>query len=443
MLLIVTVFLLFLFTQKEFKDRVSLIFIWSYFILWVAQSIISVFGVYGLIVPNTRTYVYVAVHMLFFYLGFRLVRIKGKNVKELAYNSFSITGDSVKRITSSPVYIGLLLLSFAYIVSLFLQYWAAIMMSQSISDARAENALHELYGPMYYYLNMLFISPVYVITMFLFAYKTFEKRDLMWIIMGLFILINNSLGGGRSGFIDIFLYILFVGVCILQQLKKEGGVLKKYSSLLIVGVLGVLIYVLIGFVTAGREGNVEMNSAAFNESQETTNMHFVTYFVGPLVAFDQSLNNNFIAQQGGYHLGALSFNSIEEVFYMVVSRLGIGYERPIVQYAELIQDNYINIGAMNWNALYTWCNYFYFDLGFLGLIFFPFIMGVIIRAVIHYFYSHPNIYSASLLLVAYLMVAFSVIRFNFNGVASFITVCVLLYLSKRNNGRIRKIRLTK
>ena len=437
MLILILVFIIFLFSQRRIKDKVSRIFIWSFFVLWLGQSILSRFGVYDLFIPQDTTYLLVAIHMVFFYLGFLLVIIPGSKTYGDSYFVFHQLDKRVNRITSNILYRVLLIITFLYIVSIFKQYWTAIMIAQSISDARADDALYELYGTTFYYLNMLLITPMHCITMFLFSYKTFEKRDWMWVLMGLFLLMNTSLKGGRSGFIDIFIYVIFMGIFLHYHLKKEGSFAKRYSGFIVTCLLGVLMYGIIGLVTAGREGNVSMDSSAFNESQETTNMHFVTYFVGPIVAFDQGVHNNVIERQGGYHFGALTFNSVEEVFFTILNRIGMSYKRPIAQYGDLIQENYISIGAMNWNALYTWCNFFYCDLGVLGLIVFPLIIGFIVRSVIVYFYKKTNVYSASLLLFAYISVVYSIIRFNVNTLSSFFLICFLLYMSHREQKIIR------
>lgn len=432
MILLLLAFLVFLLTQGNIKDSISRVFIWTFFVLWVLQGILSQFGFYGAYIPKNQTLVLVSIHLLFFYWGFNVVKnkhvIKGTSVND----SLVFLRAQVEKITNSSIYITILLLSFIYVLTLFGRYLDAIVTAQSITDARIDNQLQELYGNFYYYAKMLILSPLSIITTFLFAFKTFEKRDWTWLVMGLYLLINKSLGGGRIGYLSMFFGVVFVGIYLAFETKKRSSFLKRYSRFLIIGVLAIGLYYLIGLVTAGREGNVSMNEQAFTESQETTNKHFFNYYVTPLKAFDYSINHNFVERQGGFHYGALTFNSIEEALYVILNRIGISYTRPIGEYADLIQDNYFDMGSMNWNALYTWCNLFYCDLGVFGMMIFPFIMGLLVRKVIFYFYKNSNVFSASLLTWVYYIVAMSMINFYFNGFASFVTLVALLYFSKSN-----------
>lgn len=436
MVILLLVFLIFVSTQKRIKDPISKVFIWTFFILWVVQGVLSQFGIYDNYIPKARTIVLVSIHLLFFYMGFNKNSIKLDVNKGNSRNSLVYLREQENRICKNPVFILILLLSFLYVISIFSKYLGAILFAQSISDARADNQLQELYGNAYYYINMLVLVPMATITTFLFAFKTFEKRDWMWLVMGLFLLMYKSLGGGRLGFLNIFIAIVFVGIYLTIQTKKDGSFIKRYSRFLIMGVLAIGLYFLIGLVTAGRKGDVSMSKHAFEENQETTNMHFYNYYVTPLVAFDYSINNNLVEKQGGFHYGALTFNCVEEAFYIVLHKLGFNYNRPIAEYGDLIQENYINLGSMNWNALYTWCNFFYFDLGVFGLILFPFLIGLLVRKIINYFYKKSNVFSASLLVLAYYVITMSMVSFYFSGFSSFFTLILLLFLSNKSEKMI-------
>ncbi len=426
MFLMLIIFILFLLTNRRISDYISKIFIWSFFLLWVGQSVLSQFGLYDFYIPKDRTIYLVAVHALSFYLGFGIVRLRSSQ------NNNDITcdylGNRVLNLSSNPIFRIFLIIALLYVISMFMKFYAAIMMAQNISEARAEGQLMEIYGNVYYYLNMLILYPFSTLILLLFSYMTFKKRDWVWIIMGVFLFMYYSLKGGRVGYFEILLCVVFMGVWI--QKTKKGRGLKKYSNWLPALIFILFVYSVINIVTAGREGNFGLNSETFSQSQETTNQHFVTYYVGPLVAFDYALDNNYVERQGGYHYGGLTFNSIEELIFVIVSRLGIDYNRPIEQYGELVQGNMINLNSMFWNALYTWCNFFYCDLGVVGVLLFPFLIGMIVRCAIMYFYRTKNEYSAAIVLIAFLNVSLSVIKLFFMGITSLICIFLLLMASR-------------
>ncbi len=432
LLFIVFIFLHFILLQ-QIKDSISKFVLWSFFLVWSGAIILSQFGFYGLDIPKDRTILYVSIHLITFYAGFFIVNQKSTKHKLNLQKIDSKLGESIFKIIDNKYFLSLFGVLFLYVFSLYLKLRAFLAVSQSLGDAR--NAFYEgnFYGPYYELINNFLLTPISCVLMFAWGYMTIKKRNILWVLIGVFLFLNFSLSGGRLGYFKIFITLVFVWQ-IFSYGRKLVSLFSKRSLLIIS--LGIGVYLLTVFITSARLGGVSSSQQFEKEYVEETNKHMVTYFVGPVVAFDYALENNYVSKNRGYKYGALTFSSIEEILYIGVLRLNRDYKRPISEYSKLIQHDLILIGdGITWNALFTWCLYFYLDLGVAGLILFPFIFGIMIRKLIFYCYKNPNLYSLSILCFFYVDLMISVMKYSWQSFALIVMLLFFFYMSNKSKNK--------
>lgn len=439
MLLYAVFILLHFILLGQIKDRISRFAIWSYFLVWSASIILSQFGLYGLNIPDNRTITYVSIHLISFYLGYILIgRDYVKNY--LHYEQIELSLDnSVKTILSNKIFWALFAILFLYVTSLYAKMRAFLMVTQSLGEVRTAFYQEDFYGPYFYYINLLVLTPISCILLFLWGYMTIKKRNIPWILIGLYLLMFFSLGGGRLGYFKIFMGVVFVW----QFLFYGRNLFKQLFSrrFLFLASLTVALYFLIVYTTSARMGNVSAANSFEEDYVEQTNTQLVSYFVGPLVAFDYALNDDYTSKIGGYKYGALTFASVEELLYIGVLRLDRQYHRPIEKYVDQTQNNYVWIGKQTtWNALYTWCLYFYCDFGIVGLILFPFIFGLMFRKLIFYCCRRPNMYSISLLCFFYVDIILSVMKYSWQSFTILLMILLYIYMSNRSKTKTSIVR---
>lgn len=435
------IFIIFFFVIiRKIPDKISKFFVYSYVFIWSGAIVLSLLGLYGLKIPHNNTILLITTHLFSFILGFVYVKIpkNGDNImRNSASNQYFI--NSISSFVSNKLFLILFLISFIYVVEIFATFLTQIAVMQSLGDVRSEFYEGDLYGPLYGYIEAYFLSPFSFLLMFLFAFLCFKKRGLLCLSIGIYLFIYSSLSGGRFGYVQIIIAIVLFGLCLDSQIKKQGFI-KKYQRAFAFTSVGVLFYLLLVFTTAARMGDVGINKDVYNNNIESANKQLFAYYIGPIIAFDYTVNSSLVSEIGGYKVGTLSLSPLEDLFYLLVSRVGIDYVRPIGKYTNVVQKNYISIGDdENWNALYTWCNYFYCDMGLVGIIIFPFIWGGIMRKTIKYYYKTYNLFSGALLLYMYIALILSVTRYPAVSVSFLIVVTLFIILGKRvarNNKQI-------
>ena len=435
MLLFIAFIILHFVLLQQIKDSISKFVLWSFFLVWSVAIIISQFGFYGLNIPKDRTILYISIHLLSFYAGFFIVNQKKSNQKLHLKEIESSLENRAFKIVYNKFFLALLAVLLLYVISLYLKMQALLAVTQSLGEVRNAYFEENLFGPYYYFINLFVLTPVSCLLLFVWGYMTLKKKNILWVVIGLFLFLYFSLGGGRIGYFKIFISLVLVWQIFSGGHKKRIRVFDRRT--LYIGALGVALYFLIIFTTAARMGNVSGNQSFADEYVEETNTQLLSYYVGPIAAFDYALENDYVSKNGGYKYGALTFSSIEEILYIGVLRLNRDYKRPISEYSKLIQHNIIWIGdGITWNALFTWCLYFYLDLGVAGLILFPFIFGIIIRKIIFYCYNNPNLYSLSILCFFYVDLMISVLKYSWQSFSLILMLVFFFYMSNKSRKRI-------
>jgi len=325
-----------------------------------------------------------------FVLGFGLVRI---NKPVYTKSNLDNLDARIERITKNKVILVIVGIFAAYMLYCYLRFFAILQVAQSAAEIRGEyfDPTSELYGPRFHFLNTYFFTPGVVVLSGLMCYCLLRRRCFLLVLMLIGLVAYHSLGGGRFGYVLMFVCVYVVWALYNNKYKVE----IKYKTILVLLLAFAVGYTGLAFVTGLRmDGFSGFNLEALADGSEELNEHLQTYMAGPIVAFDQGItNDSFIRAAGGYKYGQYLLNPI----YNIISLLqkfagGSGLDLPIAQVAEAQQNTKIDIGpGILHNALYTWDISFYVDFGAIGVIVMNFIVGVWIRSVFKMFYKKPTL----------------------------------------------------
>lgn len=434
MILFVFFIIFFLFTKHTIKDPISKYLIWIFVIIWSYQIIFSLFGFYGLYIPREKTYCYVSIHLIFFYLGFLLFNSVGCSKVPWKAKHISINNELEKYcdvLMESKLLVVVLLVALAYVIFIFSQFYTQLMLMNSLGAARDEFFEEELFGFGYTMINGFILMPLNYLFLFLFGYMTFKKRNWLWGLIGVYLFVSFSLNGSRIDYPRFIITILCASFFFVN--KKVLNKRERRKVFIYFTFFAAVMYLIIIAVTSLRSFSLDTVQDSQEEGREMANQQLFTYSVGPIVAFDNAINTDLPSRIGGYKYGLLTFSCIEDFAQKFINKgLGFYYKRPINAYAEQVQNRKIDISSeFDWNALYTWCNFFYCDLGLLGLIIFPFLFGVFYRSAVSFYYRKPSAYSAILLLYLSESLIFSIAKYMMFAKGTFVLLVICIYFGNK------------
>ena len=347
--------------------------------LWFLALILAVNGVSWLYDISDYSFFLLVLNVCSFFLGFNLVRINSREYIDFSDLKFKYQIECVLNNRIFQILVIVLFLYMLYLYSIFSAFKAAVENLGELRDAYFSN---ELFGREGLIIGYFFKTPMIYMLCPLFAYCCIYKRNWLFVLMAVILYIESSLSGGRFGYLRCFVFLAAITA-----------------------------------VTAMRMGDMDLNKETMIEAWETTSEHLISYFAGPSVAFDRSIDLNYVDRIGGYSLGLQSFSFVEGLFNVVMGKFGINYESPLTTLVELKQNARIYIGnGISWNALYTWNLMFYTDLGLIGVILFPFLFGLIIRILIKKFYRKRNLIAFWILYILFSQIAFSPIDYQLTNI---------------------------
>lgn len=404
-------------------DYTSKLFLLSFQIIWLLVLSVSTFQPYDLFLPTYFTYFLLITNVCCFSLGFFVIKIHSRNrisTKQIDDLALKILKNHTFRILL--LIAGLISLYYYSIVQVVLQA------TGNLAEIRAEFYSGELLGPSYNVLNGIFLQPMLIICYPLLGFALYYKN---WMVIPLFffMILINSLAGGRFGYVKIFYALIFFFGCVKHLNKKK-----------IIGLsLGaVTLFFALSYITASRNDATGSISNRIATGVDETLEHITTYACGAVVALDYSIENDYVKQIGGHTYGAVTGSSIVQIAYIICNKIGVPFSQPFEPLVKIKQDRYIQVGhSQNFNALYTAVLYFYTDFGVIGVIIIPFILGLLCRLFIKIFLRYENLPSLMLITYCYILLLFSITDFNFTSYSSLFMVILLYWLGTRKTKRNR------
>lgn len=421
-LLIIVSFLLLIYSINRSKryEFLSKRILMIYSILWGTVISISSFGLYDFNIPSGKVLLMMAIHVFAFVLGFSSVRITSEDGSHFSLDELDRRLD---RLTSNPLFIIITCILSVYIIFLVSKFFALIAV-MSMSDLRTDFYESNIYGTLFSIINGPILSTFNLLLIPVFSWMCFKKMNWLTIIQGVFLFGYASLGGGRFGFVRIGVGLLFVGFCLYLNKNNRSQRIRQLLFLLfgIVLIIGLMTTMRLSVDTKGDDG--------LDNAVESTSRQILSYAVGPISAFDYAIDNDYKDRIGGFKYGALTLSAPELFIYIVLNKIGINYNKALDKLVTIKQDEYIAIGDNSWwNALYTSLLFYYLDLGWVGIVIFPFMFGILFRYFIKKMFMTNSL--SCFIVVAYVFheLLRSITDYTFVDVFTFILMIILLFIS--------------
>lgn len=423
-ILIIVFSLLFLgVINDKYLDAISKRIILMYIILWGFVICASSLGAYGLYIPSVEVRIMFTIHVFAFVVGYRLIKIEKGDV---ATFNVDILNKALDKFTSCIPFKVISFILAGYVWTLVVKFFS-ILATANLADMRVDFYEGGMYGNLFDAINESVLSIFNIIAIPLFSWMLFYKRNILTIALGLFIFGYALLGGGRLGFLIVFVELIFVSICIFLTQENRKKRLKQLS------ILGCCLVFIIGILTSLRLDVDTTGKDATNNVIDATSEQIFSYAVGPVSAFDYALNNHYLERIHGYKYGRLTFSSVEAFIYTSLHKLGIEYDKALTDLVAIKQEEYIKIGYdTRWNALYTTNLYYYLDFGYWGIILFPFMFGMLFRYILKLLYKSNSMSFFLLLSYVFSVVILSFVDFRFVKLFPFLLVVILYIIGRRS-----------
>ena len=421
-LFLAVIFLFYVVRVKMDKPSKKIVSLYGGFFFF--SLILSTVGYKGMYIPKFNTYILLLLSFISFIIGYSSIKIRKENCDLSEKLSLDM-----EAITHNKIIWAIAIISCLYVLSKIKIYASSIALYASVGHMRTAFYDGELYGSDFPYVN-LFLADLFYFFIPLFSYMTFKKRNLLWLIVGVFLFGYSVLGGGRFEY--VFIFLAFVLTELIFKISK----LKTRKLIPVFLIAGALIFGILLIVTNARKGFYETDEDTIKDGAESTMETMVSYSCGSVVAFDRIVNNNYVAKAGGYKLGRLTLSSPDLLLDYVTKHI-LGFSiKPALGDIAFKQEDFIEIGpGMEWNALYTASLFYYLDFDFLGCMIFPFLLGLIFRFFIKCLYRLPTFSMLVLVFLFFRVTIFSVMDYGF----VFAFDCVLILLMYNNwNSRLKK-----
>lgn len=395
-----------------------------FIVYWFISIVLASLRVFDIFEVGIYTFILIFLGIASFVSGYLIIANKRSPTIQMSKDDIS---SQVEKLSSNVIYRLVVIGASIYIYSLLVIFFDKLLFYGSLSNVRMDFYTADLYGPAFGQINAFILRPLYLVSLPVFAYLVLYKRSWLCLLLGFFLFGYESLGGGRIGYIRIVLAVVFLAYCLLDTFKE-----KKIQGYIILIVGGLLIFSLISVVSAARMGDVGMDSETRHTGAEKTLEHIMSYTACPIAAFDYSINHGYKELMGGYQFGNLTLTPVTSFINLFTSRIGLTIPTNLNELIEYKQNTPIMISQeMDWNALYTANLYYYLDFGILGVIFFPFILGLIVSGLVSKMYKYKSL--PLVMIVSYCMWCMmdSVLDNAFHSPYDFMTLLIMYFWGTR------------
>lgn len=406
--------------HDPFSKRIILSF-WG---IWFLSLLLSTFNPYGLYSVSNETYWILLLNVSGFILGFSIVDIdkniyNGKN----AYSCFA----SFDRFISSKKFFLIICLGVILCGMLLNKYLYGLLYLTTSRTESMTMVSEDISSPDYVFYSFLG-APLFYCSNVVLAYSLIYNRKLLIdILIFIYVIIFALIGGGRVAFLVIVISIVFI-------LFMEGK--KIYLRKLLLPFVGcvLLVYVLMAYLTAFRNGLFEFTLDNIFEGASILNENFVTYLTLPFRLFDYAYHNDYLSQAGGYSYGLISFDGINRYLRLFLRLFSIDIPAIYEKTTAMFQDTWVATGKdMVSNYAYTNAIYHYLDFGILGVFMIPFSFSAFFRWIIKKFYEKGAVSGLCLMFYLYYVLIHSVFSWHLNKLYSLGFIIILTLLLCKNN----------
>ena len=297
MILAVTIvffILILLYVKNRKMDIISKRVLYCFISIWAVSLVISIWNPIDLYPVSFYTYLLLMINVLSCVLGFSCLKISPRTQSNLDYKKLDA---SIEAISSSGLFHFIVIAAIVYSSWIMIQNYQMIIMTQSLSDVRGlyYEDVEKLYGYGFVTVRDFILNPLSVIASPLFAYLFYKKKNLISVLLGIFLIEHASIGGGRIGYARIFIVFIFVLYCLLTHEPRK----KKIR---LVGIVAAVFVFLIMAITMLRSGITNISVGNVNSNREETVGQISMYVAGPIAAFDYALKNGRLFIWGMYFL---------------------------------------------------------------------------------------------------------------------------------------------
>jgi hypothetical protein len=367
-----------------------------YLVYWNLLLFISVFNPFGLFPVSVFTYFLLLLNVIAFSLGFLIFSSLKINKRSLIYYS-----------PKKSIFPRLILFIDIFLMFYFFYYFyrfEIILNSMEITDARSIRfeigLLFRNYTELLVYnyiVSALFYFIILIRIASFFSKKIIRKSFFITIIN---VYLFSSIGLNRLLYYDVFLFVFITFILTNTNFSFFSSKIfrvLKFRNLIIFSVIILFLYLIINN-TALRYGIEILNIEILSQWLEFTFRQFVVYMIGSFRTFDIFILNDTLSTRIPRFFLA-SFSGLEEILLNIP--LFLDFE--ILSTNSIISDITIEqviIGYNNlyFNAFYTGLLNFYIDIGFIGIILYPFILGAFVSIKWKIYKINKDIYSLMILI---------------------------------------------
>ena len=401
-----------------------------YIVWWMSLLLISTYNLFELNPVSNTAYSLLLLNVAMFTTGFlsscAIQKNYSTNCSDLIAN-ISITFN--KKLNKKLVVLPLFLLTM--LLAYYAYKYINIINNQGVAEARnLRYYVGELFGSTFELLFFNYIiESTAIIMLFVISFRFAWWGKVNTILVSLAIIyigFFSLVGAGRIvilelGFYFVYLYLIKKIISYKYSASKsffifQNPINKKTCFLMIVL---PLVYCTMVYLTGIRLGLFEPTLDNFTLSNRIFMEHISVYLLGPLRAFDHALYN--FNESLGFNFGRLTFAGFDEIignFFRLIDDYQI-----MNHLSGAITSQGIDIGLnYEFNALYTCVYNYYFDLGLLGVILFPFFYGFVNHRIISNFECNPTTVSLFLLVFVSVSTITSVMSWKFQMPAAVIVL---------------------
>lgn len=413
-IILIVVFLLSLFMIKEKYNPVT-----CFSGFWLLLSYLSLMGMYGLHVPDAKTYLYFALGVLSFAIGAiiisrfntQIIITFEKSFKDRKRVSITLYKQlNYKILPYFTIIITLMLLVYFIRTLQFMASGFALnYIRTNFSSIVINNTIERL-------LWTFIVLPASIAIVPLNLYASYiDQRSWVYIAASLMITIILSIcDGGR---VYLFFYMIqFAFFTIITSKKVEiRSKFKKYLFLILIAVVSIAMMVFISNERQIEESPVES---------------LYIYFAGCFPFFEQKIYQIDAINLRGF--GMAFFFAPITLILMLLTNIGIVDYPPLyifVQDAINSLQIYTKIGSVNFNAFGSLFYYYYLDAGIVGIIFGSMFFGMFSFGI----FKKARKYKSAQYIVLYSMIlvviATSMVRWQLGRTEFFMSLVYIYFVT--------------